>query len=393
MKVKAILISIISLVLVATIAFCVVSTGILNPIGKQIKLGYKYLEEGNYEEAILAFNKAIEIDPNEMSSYIGIINAYEQIEDSEKTYLFATKMFRALVESDNEIDLNSKYGKYAVELHLKTFDEIFEDWYSQALTDTDRKKLRESVAEFLLNIDNEKYSEIIDRAVRKYKEYILNDLLENGAGTTYSAGNTKYTFKRPQWWTDVYSTDGMMDELYVFHNASKNEGYGGVLFAITEDEPLAGYESELIENDLGVVYYWNLPTEQQTGGECEDEYNRMKDEVEIIRQTFMIEDDSPMGRYTNGDYVTLTGKLIYFDNQGYYSLETDKKVNITHHDANGMGFGTTSETRFRVVSYTDLSDYKGKQVKVSGNLNGAQRGSALNIYDYTIYDAIVELNE
>jgi len=100
-----------------------------------------------------------------------------------------------------------------------------------------------------------------------------------------------------------------------------------------------------------------------------------------------------MGRYTNGDYVTLTGKLIYFDNQGYYSLETDKKVNITHHDANGMGFGTTSETRFRVVSYTDLSDYKGKQVKVSGNLNGAQRGSALNIYDYTIYDAIVELNE
>lgn len=391
MKVKTILISIISLVLVVTIVFCVVSTSVLNPIGKQIKLGYKYLEEGSYEEAILTFNKAIEIDPNEMLSYIGIINAYEQNEDDEKKYLFATKMFEVLVESNNKINLNSKYEKYVAELRLKSFDEIFEDWYSEALIDNDRNDLRESVAEYLLNIDYEKYSEIIDRALKKYKEYILNDLLENGVKTTYSAGNTRYTYKVPQWWNDVYSTDGMMDELYVLHNASKNEGYGGILFAITEDEPLAGYESELIENDLGVIYYWNLPTASQTGGECENEYTRMKDEN--IRQTFTIEDDSPMGRYTNGDYVTLTGKLIYFDNQGYYSLETDKKVDITHHDTNGMGFGITSETRFRVVSYTDLSDYKGKQVKVSGNLNGVQRGSALNIYDYTIYDATVELNE
>lgn len=172
MKVKTILISIISLVLVVTIVFCVVSTSVLNPIGKQIKLGYKYLEEGSYEEAILTFNKAIEIDPNEMLSYIGIINAYEQNEDDEKKYLFATKMFEVLVESNNKINLNSKYEKYVAELRLKSFDEIFEDWYSEALIDNDRNDLRESVAEYLLNIDYEKYSEIIDRALKKYKEYI-----------------------------------------------------------------------------------------------------------------------------------------------------------------------------------------------------------------------------
>ena len=107
MKVKAILICIISLVLVATIAFCVVSTGILNPIGKQIKLGYKYLEEGNYEEAILAFNKAIEIDPNEMSSYIGIINAYEQIEDSEKKIDLFRNRFQATKDVQSQTILLS----------------------------------------------------------------------------------------------------------------------------------------------------------------------------------------------------------------------------------------------------------------------------------------------
>lgn len=43
---------------------------------KQIKLGYKYLKEENYEQAILAFNKAIEIDVKKTKSYIGLAKTY-----------------------------------------------------------------------------------------------------------------------------------------------------------------------------------------------------------------------------------------------------------------------------------------------------------------------------
>ena len=43
---------------------------------EQYDLGVRYLSEGNYEEAILAFNAAIEIDPKVEDAYISIVEAY-----------------------------------------------------------------------------------------------------------------------------------------------------------------------------------------------------------------------------------------------------------------------------------------------------------------------------
>ena len=34
-----------------------------DPLARQLDLGHKYLEEGNYQQAILAFEEAIEIEP------------------------------------------------------------------------------------------------------------------------------------------------------------------------------------------------------------------------------------------------------------------------------------------------------------------------------------------
>lgn len=42
----------------------------------QLELGYKFMEEGKYEEAIIAFNKAIEIDPKHAKAYIGLAETY-----------------------------------------------------------------------------------------------------------------------------------------------------------------------------------------------------------------------------------------------------------------------------------------------------------------------------
>ncbi len=39
---------------------------------EQYDLGMKYLEEQNYEEAIVAFTGAIEIDPNQPDTYIAL---------------------------------------------------------------------------------------------------------------------------------------------------------------------------------------------------------------------------------------------------------------------------------------------------------------------------------
>ena len=43
---------------------------------EQYDLGIRYLSEGNYEEAIITFTAAIEIDPNRAEAYMGRGDAY-----------------------------------------------------------------------------------------------------------------------------------------------------------------------------------------------------------------------------------------------------------------------------------------------------------------------------
>jgi len=46
-------------------------------INEQIDLGNRYLEELNYESAIVAYTKVIEVDPNNYKAYMGLAKAYE----------------------------------------------------------------------------------------------------------------------------------------------------------------------------------------------------------------------------------------------------------------------------------------------------------------------------
>ena len=47
-------------------------------------LGVRYLSEGNYQEAILAFEAAIEIDPRNADAYLKLAQVCEQREDYAK---------------------------------------------------------------------------------------------------------------------------------------------------------------------------------------------------------------------------------------------------------------------------------------------------------------------
>ena len=51
---------------------------------EQYDLGIRYLSEGNYEEAIIAFTAAIEIDPKQADAYISLAEVYTALGDTEK---------------------------------------------------------------------------------------------------------------------------------------------------------------------------------------------------------------------------------------------------------------------------------------------------------------------
>ncbi|SDZ88460.1 TPR repeat-containing protein [Oribacterium sp. KHPX15] len=75
----------IDLLIVLTICAC---TSKAQQIKKQLTLGNKYLIDIDYEQAILAFNKVIEIDPKNTEAYKGLGDAY--YEDAKNTNDYAT---------------------------------------------------------------------------------------------------------------------------------------------------------------------------------------------------------------------------------------------------------------------------------------------------------------
>lgn len=67
-------------------------------------LGQKYLTEGNYEEAILAFTAAIEIDPKRPEAYLSLADAYEASGDLDA----ARKTLEDGLAATNDPDIQAR---------------------------------------------------------------------------------------------------------------------------------------------------------------------------------------------------------------------------------------------------------------------------------------------
>lgn len=64
-----------------------------------LDLGQKYLLDGNYEQAIVEFNRVIEIDPKNVEAYIGLADAYAALGDYESAI---EALERGIAETDSD---------------------------------------------------------------------------------------------------------------------------------------------------------------------------------------------------------------------------------------------------------------------------------------------------
>ena len=62
---------------------------------EQYDLGIRYLSEGNYEEAIIAFTAAIEIDPKQADTYAKVAEAYQAMGDLDAAIAILEQGFNA----------------------------------------------------------------------------------------------------------------------------------------------------------------------------------------------------------------------------------------------------------------------------------------------------------
>lgn len=68
----------------------------------QYDLGIRYLADGNYEEAIIAFTAAIEIDPRQAEAYIGLADVYAAQGNTEQAYQVLSDALN-MVENEHAI--------------------------------------------------------------------------------------------------------------------------------------------------------------------------------------------------------------------------------------------------------------------------------------------------
>ena len=66
---------------------------------EQYDLGIRYLSEGNYEEAIIAFTAAIQIDPKQADAYITLADVYTAQGDTEKAKDILNQALEAIGET------------------------------------------------------------------------------------------------------------------------------------------------------------------------------------------------------------------------------------------------------------------------------------------------------
>lgn len=82
------IIAILAAVLVITIAavatVIIILGGNEKKLEKQLERGNEYLHEMNYEEAVMCFEKALDIDPESAKAYIGISDAYMGLDEYEE---------------------------------------------------------------------------------------------------------------------------------------------------------------------------------------------------------------------------------------------------------------------------------------------------------------------
>ena len=93
-----------ALILACALAFpmvsCAQKTENVPTWQEQYDLGLRYLEEGNYEEAVLAFTAAIEIDPKQAPAYIGRGDAYVRSGETEENLTAALADYKKAMALD-----------------------------------------------------------------------------------------------------------------------------------------------------------------------------------------------------------------------------------------------------------------------------------------------------
>ena len=312
---------------------------------EQYDLGVRYLSDGNYEEAIIAFTAAIEIDPKRVDAYMGRGDAYlgQGAADEYLTAAF-TDFETALSLDDTNAD--AYLGMAEVYIARKQFDEAMEI-LRQGVEKTGDQRLADRLAELkdgnIADYWGRTLKEIWydeNGALTCWYEYDYNDQGQCIGVTSYGPDGSQIqhmNLRYDEQGREIYaiysmSHDGEMEGMtYSYNNAGQREkavydSGGGMAFT---------YDSE--GREIRTDYYDDDENEDLTGYrtyEYGDDYRRESVySADGTLNSYMIVIYNGQGRPARQECYSADGALEY-----YWTHEYDadgKKIACNHYDADG----------------------------------------------------------
>ena len=133
---------------------------------EQYDLGMKYLEEQNYEEAIVAFTGAIEIDPNQPDTYIALSDIYAVLDDIDNQRAILEQGIMATEDEDINLRLENLEGS-----QNSNEDESVYDYFQIQMTsdglDVDAKDL-------IVHVQDSRTATITISSIPLQESYLTN---------------------------------------------------------------------------------------------------------------------------------------------------------------------------------------------------------------------------
>ena len=278
-------------------------------------LGEKYLLEENYEEAIVAFTAAIELEPRRAGAYIGRGNAYVLSGETEEHLAQALTDYQYVLELD-EANAEAYLGIADVYIRQGDYDAAL-DILNEGLEKTGEN---EEISEKIAEIESGNITDSSGNARRMssydpsgtlmwYHEYTYDGDGRKSSVTSHDASGNQtghvdlsYNDEGLPLVSYIFFEDGAVGK-YVFErddsgNAVKKEAYEA-------DGSLSSYSINQYDTDGNLVYLENYDSNKKLYGIEEYEYNENGQQVKRT----IYDRDGAMGWYDTYEYDS-NGNMI-----------------------------------------------------------------------------------
>ncbi|MCR5556424.1 MAG: tetratricopeptide repeat protein [Butyrivibrio sp.] len=116
--------SIVAVIVALTVGFLVYRNSPSVRLNNALMLGQRYLQELNYEQAVVEFSLAIEIDPTNVEAYLGLAEAYVFLGDIAK----AIEILQNGYDTTGDETLKTRLDELSSELSGAQFEENKDKW-------------------------------------------------------------------------------------------------------------------------------------------------------------------------------------------------------------------------------------------------------------------------